>query len=62
MTETKLPPRIEFPQPPDPAGHVEYTDEGAVIVSNAYWISLAEYMIDVEATEKKYEAIRREYK
>ena len=60
-TETKLPPKIEFPAPPDPSGHVEYTDDNDVIVTYSYWIALAEYMIEVEATEKKYKTIRAEY-
>jgi len=61
VTETILPPEIDFPDPPAPFG-VEYDDEaGTVIIPVELWIQIAEFYIDVEAVEKKYKAIRAEY-
>jgi uncharacterized lipoprotein YajG len=59
VTETVLPPAIEFPDPPAPYG-VEYGD-GTVTIPAELWVQIAEYYIDVEATEQKYRAIREEY-
>jgi hypothetical protein len=59
VTETVVPP-LTFPTPPDPAGFV--TVEGdEVIVAIDWWVRLAEYMVDVDATRKTYELYRRTY-
>jgi hypothetical protein len=61
VEKTVLPPEVSFPLPPDPFG-VEYSDDGdSVIIPSAYWILLAEYMIDTEAAIEKYLAAREEY-
>lgn len=57
--ETVVPP-LTFPTPPDPAGFVEVVD-GEVIVSIDWWIRLAEYMLDVDATRKQYELYQQAY-
>ena len=59
VTETILPPRVEFPDPPAPYG-VEY-GEDTVTIPAELWIQIAEYYIDVEATEEKYRRVRAEY-
>jgi hypothetical protein len=59
VTETILPPRVEFPDPPTPYG-VEY-GEDTVTIPAELWIQIAEYYIDVQATEEKYRRIREEY-
>jgi hypothetical protein len=46
---------------PDPFGIVYAEDGASVTIPTEYWIQLAQYMIDVEATRQKYEAIRSEY-
>lgn len=59
VTETVVPP-LEFPTPPDPAGFVTVEDD-SVIVDIEWWIQLAEYMVDVDATRKRYNLYRRTY-
>jgi hypothetical protein len=59
VIETVLPPAIEFPDPPAPYG-VEY-GEDTVTIPAELWIQIAEYYIDVQATEEKYMKIREEY-
>lgn len=59
---TAPPPALEFPIVPDPEGFVDYDDDsGKILVDYEYWVQLAEYMIDVEATREKYEAMRNIY-
>ena len=61
VTETAPPPKVSFPVPPDPAGQVEVSEDGEfVTIPTELWVRIAEYMIDVEAVRRKYEAIRRE--
>lgn len=60
-TETVVPP-LTFPQPPDPQGFVEVDpDNETVIVDIEFWVQLAEYMADVDATRKQYELYQRAY-
>jgi len=59
--ETVVPP-LTFPRPPDPQGFVEVDpDTGAVIVAVEWWVQLAEYIADVDATRKQYELYQRTY-
>jgi len=59
VTETVVPP-LEFPSPPDPQGFVNVEGE-EVIVDIEWWVQLAEYMVDVDATRKRYELYQRTY-
>ena len=59
--ETVVPP-LTFPTPPDPQGFVEVDNTtGDVIVQVEWWVMLAEYMEDVDATRKQYELYQRTY-
>jgi len=60
-TEYVIPP-LTFPRPPDPQGFVEVDpDTEKVIVAVEFWVQLAEYMADVDATRKQYELYQRTY-
>lgn len=62
VTKTVPPPPIEFPQPPDPQGQIEVSEDGeTVYVPTEFWVRLAEYMVDVRAVEEKYRAYRDIY-
>lgn len=54
IEKTSPPPKIEFPNVPDPEGEVEVIED-YVKVTIDYWIRLAEYMVDVDAVRQKYE-------
>lgn len=63
VTETVPPPPINFPSPPDPQGWIELSEDGeTVYVPVEWWVRLAEYMVDVEAAERKYRQFREIYK
>jgi hypothetical protein len=59
VTQTVPPPAIEFPLFPDPAGFVEYSEDGlTVLVDSEFWIQIAEFAIDAESARLQYESFR----
>ena len=51
-----IPIEIEWPTPPDPPNQVGIKD-GIVYMPLDYWISLIEYVVDVERVRQTYEAL-----
>lgn len=61
VTETIAPPPIEWPYFPDPSDRVTVHDDGTVTMDADYWVAIAEYAIDVNATRMIYEDFREIY-
>ena len=60
-TETVVP-VLSFPQPPNPEGHITVSGDGETVhVDTRFWVELAEYMVDVEATKQQYQIYRRTF-